>query len=233
MTLHQTRRAIRTIVQTRLASIAASIKGTPWALAVRNVLRAWGHRSSISVARAMLRRYPCCYFVNADFPSLPRIELAEYRTCPFDDVPLIRAATKDVGRLIEGRQAYMSTFLERGATRVAGNSKVRVPTATKVIYSIKRKGCHVLTVDDARCVLDGRDFAMSECGYLAPSNAWLTDAEAAADAIQIAESLFPFCEQVIATRAAIMVVYTPGLPRPLRLWRLSLWWIMPSLPPVA
>ena len=57
--------------------------------------------------------------------------------------------------------------------------------------------------------------------------------ENAADRIGIAESLFPFCEQVIATRAGIIVVYTPGLPKPLRLWRLSLRWVMPPLPPVA
>lgn len=233
MTFHRVCGAIRTVGQTRLAEIAASIKEMPWLRAIRNVRRAWRHRSSTSVALAMLQRYPCCYFVNAEFSGLPRIELAEYRTRPIDDVPLIRVSKKDVIGLIQGRQAYMSTFLEHGATSVEGDAELPMVTPSDVINGIAADGWRVLTVDDARRVLDGRGIAASEHGYLAPWNGWLTRTEKDADAIQIAESLFPFCEQVVANRAAIMVVYTPGLPRPLRLWRLSLKWIMPPLPPIA
>lgn len=223
---------IRTIAQARLAEIAASIKETPWAQAIRNVWRARRHRSSRSVAAAMLQRYSCCYFVNADFWSLPRIELAEYRTCSIDDVPLIRVGEKDIVQLIKGRRAYITTFREHGATLVV-NAEVPVVTPPDVIHSIAVHGWHILTVDDARRMIEGRDIAASEHGYLSPGNYWLTTTEKDADALQIAESLFPFCEQVVATRTAMMVIYTPGLPKPLRLWRLSLKGIMPSLPPVA
>ncbi|KQT25081.1 hypothetical protein ASG57_21590 [Bradyrhizobium sp. Leaf396] len=181
----------------------------------------------------MLARYPHCYLVKADYPSLPRIELAEYRTCRFDDVPLIRVSERAAGGLIGGRQAYMTTFLEHGATLVEGDGEMPFATGRDVIRSLVNNGWHFLTVDDARHVLDGREIANTVGAYLTTNGDWLSDVEKDADAIGIAGSLFPFCEQVIASRAAILVIYTPGLPRPLRLWRLSLKWIMPPLPPVA
>lgn len=200
---------------------------------IRNLIAGWRHRSSTSVAAEMLRRYPHCYLVNADFGTFPRIELTEYRTLPADDVPLVRVSKKDLNRLIEGRRAYISSFLQAGATLVAGDGELPFPTARFVILDIAKQGWHILTVDDARHVLEDRDVATSKDGYLTTRNGWLTETEKAADAIGIAESLFPFCEQVVATKAAIIVIYTPGLPKPLKLWRLSLKWIMPSLPPVV
>ncbi|KAH2823337.1 hypothetical protein KXV85_001692, partial [Aspergillus fumigatus] len=119
-----------------------------------------------------------------------------------------------------------------GATLVV-NAELPVVTPPDVIHSIAAHGWHILTVDDARRMIEGRDIAASEHGYLTPGNDWLTTTEKNADALQIAESLFPFCEQVVATRTAMMVIYTPGLPKPLRLWRLSLKGIMPSLPPAG
>jgi len=181
----------------------------------------------------MLARYPHCYLVNADYSSLPRIELAEYRTCQVDNVPLIRVSEKAMRGLIKGRRAYMTTFLEHGVTLVEGDGEMPFATGRDVILSIVNNGWHILTVDDARHILDGRDIANSAGGYLTTRGGWLSDVERDADAIGIAGSLFPFCEQVIASRAAVIVIYTPGLPRPLRLWRLSPTWIMPPLPPVA
>jgi hypothetical protein len=233
MTMNQIRDAIRTIAQTRLAEAAASIKETPWAQAVRNVRRAWCSCSSTSVARAMLRRYPHCYLVNADFASYPRVNLLEYRTLPTDHVPLVRVTRTGFVELIRRRRADILEFEEFGATLVEGDGALRPPTSRDIILSIAHHGWRVLTVDDARCILEARDIAEADGGYLTAKNRWLPEVDRDADGIGIAESLFPFCEQVIETRSAIIVVYTPGLPRPLRLWRLSLKWIMPSLPPVA
>lgn len=225
--------SIWTIVQTRLAEIGASIKEPPWAQAIRNVRRAWRHRSSTAVARAMLHRYPHCYLVNADFMGFPGIGLAEYRTCSTDDLPLVRVCEQDARELMEGCEARIITFLRVGATLVAGDGELPLPAATAIIGDIEAQGWRILTVDDARRILEGRDMARAVAACLSTRNTWLTMVENVADRIGIAESLFPFCEQVIASRAAIIVVYTPGLPRPLRLWRLSMKWIMPPLPPIA
>lgn len=230
MTMNQIRDAIRK----RLAKAAPSIKETPWAQAVSNVRSAWRHRSGASAARVMLQRYSHCYLVNADFMGFPGIELAEYRTCPTDDVPLVRVGVRDVVRLTRGGQEpSVIRFMEFGATLVVGDGAQPFPTATAIIESVEAEGWHILTVDDARRILEGRDMARAGAACLSTRNTWLTMVENAADRIGIAESLFPFCEQVLASRAAIIVVYTPGLPRPLRLWRLSMNWIMPPLPPVA
>ena len=226
-------RAIRTILQNRLAEISEDLGKRPLVQAVRNLRQGLCHRNAIEVAAAMLARYPHCYLVKADYPSLPRIELVEYRTCRFDDVPLIRVSERAARGLIGGRQAYMTTFLEHGATLVEGDGEMPFATGRDVIRSLVNNGWHFLTVDDARHVLDGREIANTVGAYLTTNGDWLSDVEKDADAIGIAGSLFPFCEQVIASRAAILVIYTPGLPRPLRLWRLSLKWIMPPLPPVA
>lgn len=225
--------AIRAIVQTRLAGIVASIREMPWLRAIRNVRQAWRHRSSTSVARVMLQRYPHCYLVNADFKGFPGIRFAEYRTCLTDDVPLVRVRKKDGTELMVGRVADQDSFENLGATLVVGHGMLRLPPATAIIGDIRAKGWHILTVDDARRILDGRDMARAASACLSTRNTWLTVTENVADRIGIAESLFPFCEQVIASRAAIIVLYTPGLPKPLRLWRLSLRWIMPPLPPIG
>lgn len=233
MTLHRAYNSIRTAVQAGLNRVAVVIRRTPWSAAIRNVREARRHRTSASTARMMLQRYPACYLVNADFRTHPRIELAEYRTCQVDHVPLIRVSRAEVDELIEGRQAYMTTLEEHGATLVEGDGEMPFATGADIVRSIANIGWHVLTVDDAHRVLDGRDIARSQYGYLATYNGWLSDVDRDADAIGIAESLFPFCERVIASRAAAIVVYTPGLPKPLRLWRMSLRWIMPPLPPIA
>ncbi|MBR0818893.1 hypothetical protein [Bradyrhizobium liaoningense] len=233
MSMRRIYNLIRTIVQARLAEIAASIQETPWAQAIRNVRQAWRHRSSTAVARAMLQRYPHCYLVNADFMGFPGIELAEYRTCSTDDVPLVRVSQADGAELMTDRAARPIRFLDLGATLIPGDGESPFPPATAIIEAIEAEGWHILTVDDARRIVEGRDMARSVGACLSTRNTWLTMVENAADRIGIADSLFPFCEQVIATRAAIIVVYTPGLPRPLRLWRLSMNWIMPPLPPVA
>jgi hypothetical protein len=223
------------MIQARLAKIAVDISGMPWVLAIRNVGRGWRHRSSTLVAAVMLQRYPHVYLVNEDFGSFPRIELVEYRTLSTDDAPLVRVG-EEYGKELIRAEDRVPPFLEAGATLVAGiagDAEPPFPTASAVIRAIAVNGWHILTVDDARRVLEGRDIVSSNAGYLTLRNGWLTVVEKDADAIGIAESLFPFCEQVVATRAAIMVIYTPGLPRPLKLWRLSLRWIMPPLPPVV
>jgi len=231
VSIHRMCTSIGTVVQACIVKTVAAVSRLPWVLAIRNALRGWHHRSATSVAAAMLKRYPHCYVVNEDFLSFPRIDLPEYRTLPTDDVPLVRVSRKDVNRLIKSRAARMPPFLETGATLVAGDGELPFPTASAIIRAIAADGWHILTVDDARRVLEGRDIATSDGGYLTTRNVWLTVAEKDADAVGITESLFPFCEQVVATKAAVIVIYTPGLPKPLRLWRLSLKWIMPPLPP--
>jgi hypothetical protein len=221
------------LVPDKLAGFAKYVGGKLPIQDIRNLIAGWRHRSSTSVAAEMLRRYPHCYLVNGDFGSFPRVGLTEYRTLPADDVPLVRVSANDLNRLVEGRKAYISSFLQDGATLVAGDGELPFPTARSVILGIAEQGWHILTVDDARHILEDRDVATSKDGYLTTRNGWLTETEKDADAKGIAESLFPFCEQVVATRAAIIVIYTPALPKPLKLWRLSLKWIMPSLPPVV
>ena len=222
-----------TMVQARLAEIDDDLSRKPLVQAVHNLRRGLRHRNANSVAAAMLARYPHCYLVNADFMGFPGIELSEYRTCSTDDVPLVRVSQRDAAKLMARRGAQPIQFLELGATLVTGDGMLPPPAATAIIDGIEANGWHILTVDDARRILQGRDMAYSVGACLSTRNTWLTMVENAADRIGIAESLFPFCEQVIASRAAIIVIYTPGLPRPLRLWRLSLKWIMPPLPPVA
>ena len=225
---------IRTIAQARLAEIAASVQDRPWGQAIRNVRRAWHHwSSSASVARGMLERYPACYLVNQDFYSYPRLNLLEYRTLATDHAPLIRVSGKEFAELIEGRMADIIAFDQFGATLVESDGALPPQTSRDIILSIAHHGWRVLTVDDAHCLLESRDLAEANRGYLTAQNGWLPEVDRDADGIGIAESLFPFCEQVVESRAAIIVVYTPGLPRPLRLWRLSLRWIMPPLPPIA
>lgn len=226
-------RTIRTIVQTRLAEINDDLGNKPLVQAVRNLRRGLRHRNSAKVAAAILARYPHCYLVKADFMGFPGIELAEYRTCLTDDVPLVRVSGSDAAELVAGQEAFWDRFRNLGAALVANDEVLEAPAATAIIGSIEAEGWRILTVDDARRILEGRDMAHSVGACLSTRNTWLTMVENAADRIGIAESLFPICEQVIASRAAIVVIYTPGLPRPLRLWRLSLRWIMPPLPPVA
>jgi hypothetical protein len=224
------------MIQARRAEIRNDLGGKPVIREMRNLLAGRRHRSPAFVAAAMLQRYPHVYLVNADFMSFPCIELAEYRTLSTDDVPLVRVGEEEGTQLMAGRQARMIPFLESGATLVAGvarDAELPFATASAVIQAIAVNGWHILTVDDARRVLGGRDITTSNDGYLTRRNGWLTEVEKDADARGIAESLFPFCEQVVATRAAIMVIYTPGLPMPLKLWRLSLKWIMPPLPPIV
>lgn len=226
-------RTIRTIVQTRLAEINDDLGNKPLVQAVRNLRRALRHRNTAKAAAAILARYPHCYLINADFMGFPGIELAEYRTCSTDDVPLVRVSEQEGAELMAGRGALAIEFRKRGVTLVAGDGMLSLPAATDIIGAIEANGWRILTVDDARRILKGRDMAHSVGACLSTRNTWLTIVENAADRIGIAESLFPFCEQVIASRVAITVIYTPELPRPLRLWRLSLKWIMPPLPPVA
>ncbi|MEW6639402.1 MAG: hypothetical protein AB1586_02785 [Pseudomonadota bacterium] len=232
MSIHPMCTSIRTIVQARLAEIRKDLGSKPLIRDMRNLLAGRRHRSSAFVAAAMLRRYRHVYLVNADFMSFPRIELAEYRTLSTDDVPLVRVREEHGKGLIQARDR-MIPFLKSGATLVSGDGEPPYPMARDVIQAIAVNGWHILTVDDARCVLEGRDIATSSGGYLTTCNGWLTVVEKDADARGIAESLFPFCEQVVANRAATMVIYTPTLPKPLKLWRLSLRWIMPPLPPVV
>lgn len=222
-----------TMLQARLAEIEDDLSRKPLVQAIRNLTRGLRHWDGAKVAAAMLARYPHCYLVKADFMGFPGIALAEYRTCTIDDVPLVRVSEREGAELMVGRQAYPIDFQEHGASLVAGDGVLPLPAAMEIIGAIEADGWHILTVDDARRILQGRDMAHAVNACLSTRNAWLTMVENAADRIGIAESLFPFCEQVIATRAAIIVVYTPGLPRPLRLWRLSLKWIMPPLPPIA
>lgn len=220
-------------IQARLAKIANDISATPWLQAIRNVRRGWHHRSATSVAAAMLQRYPHCYLVNADFMGFPGIKLSEYRTCSTDDVPLVRVRRQDFDNLTRRHQASAERFQNLGAALVVGDGGLPFPAATAIIAAIEANGWHILTVDDARRVVEGLDMARSVGACLTPHNVWLTMVENGADRIGIAESLFPFCEQVVAARAAIIVIYTPGLPKPLRLWRLSLKRIMPPLPPIV
>lgn len=222
-----------TMVRARLAEIKDDLSRKPLVQAIRNLSRALRNWNASKVAAAMLARYPHCYLVNADFMGFPGIALAEYRTCAIDDVPLVRVSEREGVELMAGRQAYPIDFQEFGASLATGDGVLPLPAATDIIGAIETDGWHILTVDDARRILHGRDMAHAVNACLSTRNAWLTMVENAADRIGIAESLFPFCEQVIATRAGIIVVYTPGLPKPLRLWRLSLWWVMPPLPPVA
>jgi hypothetical protein len=229
----QTFIAVRTMVRARLTEIGDDLSRSRLVQSVRNLRRGLRHRNAFAVAAAMLDRYPQCYLVNKNFTGFPRIVLAEYRTCQVDDVPLVRVSESDIRDLIEDRRAYMSTFLEHGATLVDGNGETPFATGRDVIRSIVNNGWHILTVDDARHVLDGRGIVNSMRLYLTTADGWLSDVENDADAVGVAESLFPYCEQVIAGRAAIIVMYTPGLPRSLRLWRLSLKGIMPPLPPVG
>jgi hypothetical protein len=233
MTFRRIYRAIRTIAQTRLAEINDDLGSKPLVQAVRNLRRAQRGRNAVSVAAAILGRYPHCYLVNAEFMGFPYIELSEYRTLSTDDVPLVRIGVRDVVRLTRGGQELcVVKFMEFGSTLVLGDGGQPFPQATTIIDAIETNGWHILTVDDARRILAGRDMALSVGACLSTRNTWLTMVENGADRIGIAESLFPFCEQVIANRAAIIVIYTPGLPRPLRLWRLSLKSVMPPLPPV-
>lgn len=222
-----------TMVRARLAEIEDDLSRKLLVQAIRNLTRGLRHRNATKVAAAMLARYPHCYLVKADYMGFPAIELAEYRTCSTDDVPLLRVSESDAADLVVGDEAFWVRFQSLGAALVANHSLLRAPAATAIIESIEAEGWHILTVGDARRILEGREVARSVGACLSPRNTWLTMVENAADRIGIAESLFPFCEQVIATRAAIIVIYTPGLPKPLKLWRLNLKWIMPPLPPVA
>lgn len=222
-----------TMVRVRIAEIKDDLSRKLLVQAIRNLTRGFRHWDGPKVAAAMLARYPHCYLVKADYMGFPGIELAEYRTCSTDDVPLVRVSQSDAAELVVGDEAFWLRFQNLGAALVANGGLLQAPAATAIIESIKAEGWHILTVDDARRILNGRDMARSVGACLSTRNTWLTMVENAADRIGIAESLFPFCEQVVATRAAIIVIYTPGLPKPLKLWRLNLKWIMPPLPPVA
>lgn len=209
----------------------ASIKKAPWTLAARNVYRGLRHWSASSVASTMLRRNRFVYLVDADFWSTPRVASDAYRPHVGEAVPLVRVNKAFVLGLPAESLVSQVQFCDHGASLARGNVTQVFISASSVICDIAADGWHIMTVGDARRILEGRSMMASEFGYLTRGNDWLTDVEKNADAINITKSLFAFCERVVAERAAILVIYTPGLPTPMRLWRLSLKWIMPPLPP--
>ena len=232
MTILQHLTALLGTAQTRLAGGANSIQAAPWARAIRNVRQARHHRSSTSVARQMLDRYPHCYLINLGYAGFPGINLAEYRALSTDGgMPLVRVSARDLATF-EPCPFAPVTFAAHGVILLAGNRKPPSSHALVVIKAIEETGWHILTIDDACRILEGCDVSKSASVCLTTRGTWITMVENVANRLGIAESLFPICEQVVATRTAVMVVYTPGLPKPMKLWRMSLKGIMPPLPPV-
>jgi hypothetical protein len=204
----------------------------PLIQAGRNLRQALDHRDPLAIARAIMSRYPCCYLINADFPGFPHIDFSEYRSIePRGGVPLVRVLDRDASGLIPDRRV-LDRFRVFGAALVSDNDVRLLPSAATIVEDLAKTGWHIMTVDDANCILMGRDIRGPQGGCLAYGHTWMTMVENAADRIGIAESLFTICERIVATRTAAMVVFTPGLPKSFRLWRLSLDGAMPPLPPV-
>lgn len=219
MTILRHLTALLGTAQMRLTGVANSIQAAPWARAIRNVRQARHHRSSTSVARQMLDRYPYCYLINLGYTGFPGINLAEYRARFTDGMPFVRVSARDLATF-EPCPFAPVIFAAHGAILVAGNRKPPSSHALTVIKAIEEIGWRILTIDDARRILEGCDVSKSSV-CLTPRGAWITMVENVADRLGIAESLFPICELVVATRTAVMVVYTPGLPKPMKLWRMS------------
>lgn len=203
----------------------------PLIQAGKNVRQALDHRDPLAVAQVIKSRYPRCYLVNADFAGFPHIDFSEYRRiAPRGEVPLVRVLDRDASGLIPDR-LVLDRFRVFGAALVSDDDVGPLPSAATIVEDLAKSGWHIMTVDDANCILMGRDIRGPQGGCLAFGNTWMTMVENAADRIGIAESLFSICERIVATRTAAMVVFTPGLPKTFRLWRLSLNGAMPPLPP--
>jgi hypothetical protein len=145
-------------------------------------------------------------------------------------VPLVRVLDRDASGLIADRRV-LDRFRIFGAALVSDDDVGPLPSAATIVEDLAKTGWYIMTVDDANCILMGRDIRGPQGGCLGYGNTWMTMVENAADRIGIAESLFSVCERIVATRTAAMVAFTPGLPKPFRLWRLSLDGAMPPLPP--
>lgn len=207
-----------------------------WSLptAIRNVRNGLRHRHPGAIADTIVARYPHCYMLNVSFRDFPRIDFAEYRSLsPNGNVPLVRIHEEVLMTLAPSRVVSLPSFRKVGATLVRGEGVLPLPSGAAVVAAIHSCGWRILTVDDAQRIVIERSNIRPQGGYLSNGQCWISDVEDIAARMKVTEKLFTMCEQVLATRVAVMVIYTPGLPKPFRLWQVSLKATMPPLPPLA
>ncbi|MDB5616727.1 hypothetical protein [Tardiphaga sp.] len=201
--------------------------------AIRNVRNGIRHCCPRAIADTIVARYPHCYMLNASYRDFPRLNFVEYRSlAPNGNVPLVRVNEPVLMALAPHRVDSLPSFREKGATLVRGDGLLPLPSGAAVIAAIQSCGWRILTVDDAQRVLNERSNIRPEGGYLGRRQ-WISNVEDIAGRMKVTKSLFAICEDVVATRQAVMVIYTPGLPKPFRLWQVSLKATMPALPPLA
>ena len=205
-----------------------------WCQALHNWKAGSLQCTPVAVAAEIINGYPCCYLMNAAFSGVQFIDFSEYRRLsPEGDVPLVQVYPGDFEALKGDERGDRLRFLAFGATPIRGDGALPLPPATNIVLTIVKEGWWIMTVDDAKRILAARDPSDASAGGLTKNGTWLSTVEIVADKYGLVESLFPICEEVVASRTAAMVIFTPGLPRPFRLWRKSLKGIMPPLPPLA
>ena len=202
-----------------------------WYQAYRNWMAGLQRCNSVAVAADIISRYPHCYLINSGFVHSPAIAFDEYkRVSPKGAAPMVRVDWNTFDSLGGVRRGDGLRFHNLGATLAKGDGAMPLPTGALIVRMIAEVGWRILTVDDARCIINSRDTSNPNEIRLNRSNVWVRGVNDEACRHGIAENLFPICEQVVATQTAVMVIFTPGLPRPFRLWRKSLKGIMPPLP---
>ena len=105
--------------------------------------------------------------------------------------------------------------------------------AEHIVRRLRAAGCWLLTVEDAKTILEGRIAANVHSLSLNLGNRWLTPVEDIAGHAGIDGSLFAFCELTISAGIPCIIAYTPGLPKAFRLWRLSLHHIAVRAPKIG
>lgn len=192
------------------ATLIAGMAALPSSL--RNLRKAQQHCSPCSVARVVHRRYPFYYAINADVSPL---DLTGYTDCLNEGVPFIRMSAENLRNAFNDWPVDHVTFRTRGIVLVVGAATLPSPTPAFIVKRIKRIGYSIITVGDAQRIIDWFESKTE-------SNA--------AEYVGIGELLVPICKEVVATRAAIMIAYTPAFPKPFKFCKLSLNGIMRARP---
>lgn len=201
-----------------------------------NVRRGRRNKNGPAILRELRARDCPVVVVNQDFYNgFPKLSGAEYnailcsaRAC------FIRIKPDDARAILEWHDFETIPFDWHGTVAVPRQDDRIAPLrATYILGRLCKDGWRLLTVNDAAAILDGLKVANVDHLFLTKKGHWLTPVAEIAYFAKISSSLFAMCERVVSTGMPTIIVYTPGLPRPFRLWRLSLRKIMAPAPVIG
>jgi hypothetical protein len=197
----------------------------PLVRAAVNIRRGLRNQNARAMLSELLRRNCPTILVKGDYEKFPRLDLAQYKVIAASrHVCIIRIAADDAAQVLDWPMDVRLQFAISGIFMIPHDKTIDNGDAD-VAQSLEeslRRGWHLLTVDDAKAILQADNAPKVKHLFLSLKNNWLTPAEEVAHFAGISRSLFGMCEHVVSTGMPTIVVYTPGLPQPFRLWRLNL-----------